>query len=164
MVYSVALSASMMLAAVTSQVSDPPLQSNGWRLSLSTDRFANLTTCRLASVKQRMLYQAGSLGFNIGRFSETTAVWYRIDRGSPMHWQDKLPIIRLAGAEIDGLSLDNPTGGWVWIPTGELGEARIVEICGDRASRVRRFTVGGFPTMLDAARRLGCTSDDNFRS
>lgn len=64
------------------------------------------------------------MGFLVGKGHDTRMAWYRIDDGAPVRWQDRTAALIAADVEIDGPALDNPTGGWVWIPFAEVVDRR----------------------------------------
>lgn len=138
-------------------------RSGGWDLSIRHDHFSGQTRCLLVSVDHRMRFQPGAVGFRLGKRRDTLSAWYRIDDGAPVRWQDRTAALVGAGVAIDGPGLDNPTGGWVWIPISEAEDAKVVAIRSKERARVRRFHLGDFAPMLAAAHRLGCGSDDAFR-
>lgn len=135
----------------------------GWDLRIEHDTFTGQTRCALGSVNRHFRYQPGAVGFRMGKHRDTLSAWYRIDEGAPARWQDRTASLIGAGAVIDGPALDNPTGGWVWIPVSEVETAKVVSIRVKDKASVRRYRIGGFAPMLYAARRLGCASDDAFR-
>ena len=136
----------------------------GWDLVIKHDRFANLTRCVLSSTDRRVDYQPGALGFQVGKRRDTRGAWYRVDGSAPVRWQDRIPVLVASGVVIDGPGLDNPSGGWVWIPIDEVREAQRIEIRAADRVRVREFRLQGFASLLNSARRLGCDVDDSFRS
>jgi hypothetical protein len=135
---------------------------DGWDLKIQHDGFAGRTYCQLKARGGKLLFQPGAIGFRLGRL-ETLKARYRVDNGSPIRWQDREPALIATGVAIDGPALDNPTGGWVWIPTEEVKSAHVVAIRADDHKPIRHFRMGGFADMLGTARRLGCSSDDTFR-
>ena len=143
---------------------DKRFQANGWLLQIHLDRFTARSRCVLASANHRLRYQPGAIGFLLGKRRDTLGAWYKVDGGVPVRWQNRTAALVASGVAIDGPGLDNPTGGWVWIPVSEVDQATSVAIRGDDKGRVHRFRVSGFEAMLDASRRLGCESDDTFRA
>jgi hypothetical protein len=139
-------------------------QSAGWTLSVNRDAFTQEVRCALGAVDHRLTFQPGAIGFRFGHRRDTLEAWYRIDDGQPVRWQDRITVLTAAGVEIDGPAMNNPTGGWVWIPAGELQHADRVAIRLHDKAKVRLFRLRGFEAMFDAARRLGCVSDASFRS
>jgi hypothetical protein len=137
--------------------------SDGWRLRVRHDRFTGQTRCALASSNHHLRYQPGAVGFLVGKRRDTLAAWYRIDGGVPVRWQNRMASLIAADVAIDGPGLDNPTGGWVWIPLSEVEHAGTVAIRASDHGRLHHYAIAGFVPMLDAARRLGCGSDDAFR-
>lgn len=136
----------------------------GWDLSIRRDAFTGQARCALASVNRHFRFQPGAVGIRVGKRRDTLSAWYRIDDGAPVRWQDRTASLIGAGAAIDGPALDNPTGGWVWIPLSEIENATVVSIQVKERAPVRRYRIGGFAPMLGAARRLGCAADDAFRT
>lgn len=135
----------------------------GWDLHIRHDGFTGQTRCLLASTNRHLRYQPGAIGIRMGKHRNTLTAWYRVDNGAPVRWQDRTAALIGAGVAIDGPGLDNPTGGWIWIPLAEVEQAQSIAVRPDEHRRVRRFVLGGFAPMLEAARRLGCASDNAFR-
>ena len=138
-------------------------RSDGWSLAVRHDRFIGQIRCRLASSNHRLRYQPGAVGFFAGKHRDTLTSWYQVDDGAPVRWQDRTAALIAASVEIDGPALDNPTGGWLWIPISEVAQARTVAVRIGDHGHVHRYALAGFTPMLDAARRLGCATDDAFR-
>ena len=99
----------------------------------------------------------------MGKRRSTLAAWCRVYDEAPVRWQNRTAGLIGTGVAIDGPGVDNPTGGWVWIPVSEVEGARTVAIRARRRGHIRHFRVGDFAPMLDAVHRLGCGSDDAFR-
>jgi len=138
-------------------------RSGGWDINIHHDNFTGVTRCALVSSDQRMRFQPGAIGFQTSKHRNTLATWYRVDDGQPVRWQDRTATLIESGAAIDGPGLDNPTGGWVWVPLTEVQDANRIAIRTSDRARVRTFSLGEFAPMLEAARRLGCASDNAFR-
>lgn len=134
-----------------------------WVLKVRHDHFTGRTRCTLQTKNHRLQYQPGAVGFLIGKRRNTLPAWYRIDGGAPVRWQNRTASLIATGVAIDGPGLENPTGGWVWIPVSEVENAVTVAIRADEHARVRRYRLDKFGSMLASARSLGCSSDDAFR-
>jgi len=159
-----------LIAAAAATLVSPPASAkrafsqDGWQLVIRNDRFTGETACRLSSTNHRMRYQPGAIGFFVGHRHDTLAAWYRVDGGAPVPWQDRSAALIAADVKIESPRLDNITGGWVWIPVSEVERARVVAIRPGGKTHIRHFHVRGFAAMREAAARLGCSSDDAFRS
>lgn len=158
------LTASVALALSPASAHKQRLRGGDWVLAIRHDDFTGRSRCELASHNHRMHYEPGAIGFRVGKRRDTLAAWYRVDGGVPVRWQDRTAALIGAGVAIDGPDLDNPTGGWVWIPLTEVEQAHDVAIRASDHSHVRNFRPAGFATMLVEARRSGCDSDDAFRT
>ncbi|WBO24455.1 hypothetical protein [Sphingomonas abietis] len=157
------LGAALTLGMAPAAAKDERFQSDGWGLAVRHDRFTGQTRCVLTSVNRRSRYQPGAIGFLMGKRRDTLTAWYRVDDGAPIQWQARTASLIAANVSIDGPGLDNPTGAWVWIPVSELEQAKTVAIRANDQGRIHHYRLAGFVRMLDAARRLGCGSDDAFR-
>ncbi len=104
----------------------------------------------------RMTYQPGAIGFRFGHRRDTLDAWYRLDTGPALRWRDSYPALIATGVAIDGPGLDNPTGGIVWLPEADAIHASEVTVRPTRKARAQTFRLGGFASLVDAARRLGC--------
>lgn len=160
---SVALGALLTLGIAPATAEVERFRGDGWSLRVQHDRLTGQTRCVLASTNRHLRYQPGAIGFLAGRRQNTLAAWYQVDDSAPVRWQDRTASLIAADVAIDGPGLDNPTGGWVWIPVSEIERARTVVIRAGDHGRIHHFAIAGFAPMLDAARRVGCGSDDAFR-
>jgi hypothetical protein len=129
-----------------------------WDLTIGHDHFTGKTNCSLSSSDRRLAYQPGAIGFLVGKRVDTASAWFRVDAGPPIRWQDREAGLISSGVEIDGPGIDNPTGGWVWIPVGEVDRASLVIIRPSERGRIREFRIGSFAAMKEIATRLGCKS------
>ena len=129
---------------------------DGWIVTVRQDAFTGSIACYMHSADRRMTYLPGAVGFAFGRRRDTLRAWYRLDGGPALRWQDRYPALSASGAAIDGPGLDDPTGGIVWLPEGDLAGVREVAIRPTVQSRVRVFRLRGFAELAGAARRLGC--------
>lgn len=159
--------ASLCLLSVqtdASTVASKRYKADGWSLAVRHDGLTRQTRCRLHANNRRILYQPQALGFAFRKSRDTLGAWYIIDNDAPVRWQDRYPQLIASGAAIDGPGLDNPTGGVVWIPIDEVAHAHNVRIRAGTRGQGRLFRLVGFASMLDAAHRLGCSSDASFES
>jgi len=136
----------------------------GWTLRVVRDAFTDVRTCDLRSLHPAMIYRAGAIAFAFRSRMGTEEAWYRLDGANPVRWADRIPMLTAMGVPIDQGGLENPTGGLVWIPAGELRSTNEIQIRPRPGSSVKRFRLGGFAPMLAAARRLGCAADTDFAS
>jgi len=162
-VASLVLGASLALGMSPAAAKIDRIRSDGWTLKVRHDPFTGEVRCALAAPHHHMLYQPGAIGFRFGKRRDTQPAWYRVDGGVAVRWQDRMSTLVGAGVALDGPGLDNPTGGWVWIPLAEVEQAHSVAIRARNHGRVRTFRLAGFDAMLAGAKRSGCGADDAFR-
>lgn len=133
-----------------------------WRVDIKQDAFSRTIQCRLYSRRDHVDYKPGALGFQFRHNLDTTNAWFRIDNGPPVRWQERLPQLLQAGVTLDGPSLSNPTGGTVWLPLTEVMHSRFVDIRPNDRHRPKRFVLGTFTGLLEAARSSGCVPERAF--
>lgn len=157
------LAASLMLAREPALAATKERSSlDGWVLTVRDDRFADRVHCDLFASSHKLQYQPHAVGFRLGHHRDTLSAWYRVDGGPAIRWQDRTAALIATGAQIDGPGLDNPTGGWVWIPLEDVRQARNVAIRAGEQGHIHHFQMKGLAAMLDAAPRHGCASDASF--
>lgn len=162
-VSSFVLGAMLALGVVPVRADVDRYRDDGWDLGIDHDRFSGLTRCALSSSNHRIRYQPGAIGFRVATHRDTLRSWYRVDDGPAVRWQDRTAELIAKGVSIDGPGLDDPTGGWVWIPLPEVERSNLVMVRAGDADRPRRYRMRGFIAMLEASHRLGCSADDSFR-
>ena len=137
----------------------------GWLLQVQRDRFSGQVRCRLTGWRlpqPRMTFASGVVWFRFAPRTDTLDAWYRIDGAPARRWQDLYPELSQAGVELEGPSLDHPTGGVVALPLRLVVGARQVTIRPTPRSQPRTFTMGGLQEAVDAARAQGCVADSAF--
>jgi hypothetical protein len=158
---SIALGITLALAARTTQAK--PYPGGTWVLKTHRDRFTGMTRCGVRSINHRVVYQPAAVGFFIGRRQNTLNAWYKVDGNAAVRWQDRIATLIALDVSIDGPGLDNPTGGWVWIPLGEVLAATTVAIRADDRGHIFQFSLAPLGPVLASAQRAGCASDAAFR-
>jgi hypothetical protein len=153
----------IMLALAVPTAQAKLYRSSPWVLKARRDSFTGVTRCDLRSANHRVIYQPAAVGFLIGRRRNTSNAWYKVDGKPPVRWQNRIATLIASDVSIEGLGLDNPTVGWVWIPLAEVLTARTVAIRADDRGHIYRFSLAPLGPVLASGQRAGCTSDAAFR-
>lgn len=132
-----------------------------WRLDVAQDRFSGAIACRLRAHRGRQIYRAGAVGFEVGAPSQIGAA-YRIDGGAPVAARNAVPRLIALQAPLDRGGMDNPAGGYVWIPFEALRSANSVAIEPRPGARPRVVRLAGLAALHDRAVARGCTPDTVF--
>jgi len=132
-----------------------------WRLDVSRDRFSGAIACRLRAHGGRQIYRAGAVGFNVGADNAMTAA-YRIDGGEPVAARSDLPRLIALHVPLERGGLDDPSGGYVWIPFDRLAQAGWVAIEPRPGAWPKVARLTGMVALHDLALTLGCTPDGVF--
>ncbi|MCK0530670.1 hypothetical protein [Sphingobium agri] len=109
-----------------------------------------------------MRYVEGAIGFQLGRRGDVLQSWYGIDNGEPRRWRDQLPELARLRVNINDRDMDRPTGGMLWVPIDQLGDAKVVTIQRRPGSKPRQFSLDGFWRLHDYAITQGCTPESRF--
>jgi hypothetical protein len=133
-----------------------------WSLTLATDRFSGLRTCKLS--RKGVDYERSALVFHLPRKIDTADAIYRIDNGAPFAAAKDLPELARQGFALENDDLANPSGGLVRIPTDRLGLARTVSIETRPRVRLFSFRIDGFASALATAREAGCYREGPTRT
>jgi len=133
-----------------------------WQLRIERNRFSGNIACRLRSRDHHGVYAGRAIGFRLGKHMDTTLATYRLDGGPAHEWRDQLPELIRLGTPIDGPGLDDPTGGFVWLPLSILRDVSRIAIQGRPDRRPEAFHLRGFAGLHDTARTRGCSTDQQF--
>jgi len=149
------------LARVPHGVAREHYRQGDWRLDVSRDRFSGAVACRLRAHGGRQIYRAGAVGFAVGALDMTHAA-YRIDGGDPVAARSNVPQLIAQHVPIELGGLDNPSGGYVWIPLDKLATADWVAIEPRPGARPKVVRLTGMIALHDLAVTHGCTPDAVF--
>lgn len=136
-----------------------------WRISVSKDRFTSARHCRLyqgSPTHPAVRYYHGVVAFQFARKLDTTTATFKLDDGTPRSWTEVYPALVQGGVNLEGRSLDNPTGGSVLIPLSDLRTTSTVTIRPVPRARPKRFTIAGLGDALASAHGLGCDAEAGF--
>jgi hypothetical protein len=132
-----------------------PQQVGAWTLSVRTDTFAGVTTCRL--IRGHTTYERGAVTFHLPPKVDTSAALYRIDGEAPTPAKADNMAIAALGFALWQDDKANPSGAVVRIPAPKLMTARQVQIEPRlRTHQIYSFNVDGLPPALAAAKAKGC--------
>jgi hypothetical protein len=132
-----------------------------WRLDVARDRFSGAVACRLRAHGGRQIYRAGAVGFAVGAPDQTGAA-YRIDGGEPVAARDDLAQLIAQRVPLERGGMDDPSGGYVWIPFSRLGQASQVAIEPRPGARPKVVRLAGLVALHDLALQRGCAPDGVF--
>jgi hypothetical protein len=140
-----------------------------WRLDLARDRFSGALACRLQTRDGKAIYRAGAVGFRFDHDWDVTGAVYRIDMGPVQTMRDDLPRLLALHTPIDSGSMDNPTGGIVWVPYEKLVSPSsdnktpvAIAIEPQRGKGARLFRFRGLAALHDTAVAKGCAPESRF--
>lgn len=153
----------IMLALTVPMAQAKLYRSSPWVLKARRDSFTGITRCDVRSANHRVVYQPAVVGFSVGKRPNTSNAWYRVDGNAAVRWQDRTATLIASDVIIEGPGLDNPTGGWVWVPLTEVLAAKTVVIRADDRGHIYQFSLAPLGPVLASAQRAGCTSDAAFR-
>ena len=132
-----------------------------WRLEVARDRFSGAIACRLQAHRGRQIYRMGAVGFAVGARNQAEAA-YRIDFGDPVPARNDVPRLIALQVPFERGGMDNPAGGYVWIPFDRLRAANSVAIEPRPGARPRQVRLDGLTALHDRAVAQGCTPDTVF--
>jgi hypothetical protein len=132
-----------------------------WRLDLSRDRFSGSVACRLRAHGGRQIYRAGAVGFDVDA-PDVMGAAYRIDGGDPIAARDDLPQLIAQHVPLERGGMDDPSGGYVWIPFNRLAKAGWVAIEPQPGARPKVVRLNGLVALHDLALQRGCAPDGVF--
>lgn len=133
-----------------------------WRLDVAVNHFSGSLICRLRSRRGRMRYQAGAVGFAFNKGWHVGDATYRIDNGVSRSTRADFAALIARAAPIDSGSMDNPSGGVVWIPYDDLAHAISVTIQARPDRQPRTFRLTGLKGLYATAVARGCRPESRF--
>jgi len=159
--------ATLLIASVSlwpfgsSQTSTDNYRVPAWNIRVVSDKFTGAKKCLVFQGKRHkplVSYDHGAVAFQFARKLNTTKAAFQIDGGPVRAWDDVYPALVQTGAQLEGRSLANPTGGKVIIPLSALKAAHVVVIRPTPKSRPQSFAIQGMGDMIASAQGLGCNS------
>lgn len=132
-----------------------------WRLDISRDRFSGAIACRLRAHGGRQIFRAGAVGFAVGAPDMSRAA-YRIDGGDPVAARGDVQQLIAQHVPMERGGMDDPSGGYVWIPFDKLDKARWVAIEPRPGARPKVERLTGMTALHDLALTHGCSPDGVF--
>ena len=132
-----------------------------WRLDVSRDRFTGSIACRLRAHGGRQIYRAGAVGFAVGAPNAMNAA-YRIDGGDTVAARGDVLRLITQHVPLERGGMDDPSGGYVWIPFDRLDKATLVAIEPWPGARPKVVRLNGMVALHDLALTRGCAPDGVF--
>lgn len=132
-----------------------------WQLEVARDRFSGSVACRLHAHGGQQVYRAGAVGFAVGARDAAGAA-YRIDGGEPFAARGDLLQLIALHVPLERGGMDDPSGGFVWIPFDKLAKAKWVAIEPRPGARAKAVQLAGMEALHDLALTRGCTPDGVF--
>lgn len=135
---------------------------DNWELRIQRNRFSGEVGCRLSARDHHGAYAGSAVAFYLGKHIDTTLATYRLDGGPALRWRDQMPELVRLGTPMDGPGLEDPTGGFVWLPLSTLQGVNRVVVQATPDRRPKAFLLRGFVQLLNFARSQGCPADQNY--
>lgn len=152
--------ASGLLSFAGSQTVAQHFQVPAWNIRVLRDKFTGDHQCMIFQGKRRtpmVSYAHGVVSFQFSKQLNTVKASFKIDGGAVEPWDAVYPALAQTGAQLEGRSLDNPTGGKVMMPLSVLHGAHVVIIRPTPTKHPVRFSIDGLGDVLASAHNLGCT-------
>ena len=127
-----------------------------WRLRIEQDLFSAGVACELVTRDRRAVYYAWSVGLRLPRNPNASGAVYRIDGAWPQASRADLPELIRLGAPFDRGTIENPTGGTLWVPYRKLVLANIVMVEASPSLPLTYYRLSGLSELLDYGTRRGC--------
>jgi hypothetical protein len=125
-----------------------------WSLTVTHDRFAAETKCRLST--HGLDFQREALVARLPSGVDTSSAAYRVDDSPPREVGADTMELAHMGFALHQDDLDNPSGGVVRVPAHLLTGAGRLTVQARPGGRIWSFKVAGLDAALDAARAAGC--------
>ena len=136
-----------------------------WRIATVKDRFTGDVRCRVYQGPLKhptVSYASKAVAFHFKVSMNTTDSYFRLDSGPVKAWRVEYPKLVKLGVQLEGDSLENPTGGLVILPVEDLVSVHSVTIRPDPKSTPRTFGVDGLSDAIANAVSHGCDPDSGF--
>ncbi len=136
-----------------------------WEIRATHDSFTGASRCQLYQgnrLRQDVSYEHGAVAFQFPRRLDTLQASLKLDGGPAKPWSAFYPELVNTGAQLEGKSLDNPTGGKVMLPLAALKGIHVVTIRPTSKGQPRRFSVDGLGDAIGSAHTLGCDVETGF--
>ncbi len=139
------------------QIQEKRFDVQGWRITVSQDRFTGGVTCQ--AVKRGMRLEATTVVFKLGRHVDTSGAVYRLDLGPAHSLVDQPANQELRHVVEVGALLENPSAGVVALPLSQLAGIKRVDIRANVQTAPQTFDVSGLTAVLDLERSQACPTD-----
>ena len=136
-----------------------------WRIATYKDRFTGDVRCRVYQGPLKhpsVTYSSKAVAFHFKVSMNTTDAYFRLDAGPVHAWRVVYPKLVKLGIQLEGESLENPTGGLVIVPFEDLVNVHNVTIRPNPKSAPRTFGVDGLADAVSNAVSKGCDPDLGF--
>jgi hypothetical protein len=136
-----------------------------WRIATYKDRFTSQVRCRVYQGPLRrplISYSSKAVAFHFKAPMNTTEAYFRLDSGPVKAWRTEYPKLVKLGVQLEGDSLENPTGGLVILPIEDLANIHTVTIRPTPKSTPRTFGIDGLTDAVANAVAHGCDPDAGF--
>jgi hypothetical protein len=137
-------------------IEEQRLDLQGWRITVSQDRFTGAVSCRAA--RRDMSLTATAVVFRFGRHVDTSKAVYRLDEGPAYAVADEPVNQDLRHIAEVGAPLENPSAGFVALPVARLASIKRVDIRPNIKSPPQSFDVSGVPAVLRLEQAKSCFS------
>ena len=125
-----------------------------WRVKIADNRFSGEKRC--TARRPDVAYDNGVLTFYFPKDMNTANAIFRVDWGEPRPVGDVLVAASGMGAHVQRANLENPSNGEVFIPATYVGDAALVAIKPDRATKNQVFKVAGLRPVIASLQARGC--------
>jgi hypothetical protein len=136
------------------QIAERRFDVQGWRITVSQDRFTGAVACR--AVHRGMSLSANTLVFRFGRNVDTSKAVYRLDLGPAYSVVDQPADEDVRHMVEVEAPLGNPSAGFVALPVSQLAGVRRVDIRANVKSAPQSFDVSGLTAALQLEAAQAC--------
>ena len=136
-----------------------------WKIATYKDRFTGDVRCRVyqGAVHHPLItYSSRTVAFHFKVSLNTTDAYFRLDSGAVKAWRVEYPKLLKLGVQLEGDSLENPTGGLVVLPVEDLTNVHSVTIRPTSKSSPRTYGIDGLSDAVANAVAHGCDPDAGF--
>ena len=136
-----------------------------WKIATYKDRFTGEVRCRVYQGTVRhpeITYSSRTVAFHFRTSTNTIEAAFRLDSGPVKAWRLEYPKLVKLGVQLEGDSLENPTGGLVVLPIEDVANVHTVTIRPTPKSSPKTFGIDGLSDAVANAIAHGCDPGAGF--